>query len=204
MRRASRERRESERQQLRQAILDGAASLFLEKGYQEFSMRQVAERIGYSATTIYRYFADKDALLFAVVDQGFERFRAALEEAARSTGDGLERVTALGRAYIRFGLENPAYYQMMFMQRGDYLSTPKEGSDEPRLASFLVLQRAVEAAIDAGALRPGDALDYSNALWALVLGVTSLALTMCDLESFDARQTAETALRMSIEGLRAR
>jgi AcrR family transcriptional regulator len=51
--------------------VDAAGALFLEQGYERFSLRKVAERIGYSPTTIYLYFRDKDDLLFTVVDEGF-------------------------------------------------------------------------------------------------------------------------------------
>ena len=71
LRAASRIRREQQRQELRQAILTAASDVFLAQGYAGFSVRQVAERIGYSAATIYLYFQDKDDLLFAVVDEGF-------------------------------------------------------------------------------------------------------------------------------------
>ena len=82
---ASRRRRETQKQELRQAILEAASSLFLEQGYEGFSLRQVAERIGYTPTTIYLYFADKDALLFALLDDAFDRFGAALHHASLSS-----------------------------------------------------------------------------------------------------------------------
>src|SRR5205807_9991232 len=76
LRQAIRHRQDQEKQELRQTILTTAAELFLEQGYDHFSLRKVAERIGYSPTTIYLYFRDKDDLLFTVVDEGFTRFRS--------------------------------------------------------------------------------------------------------------------------------
>jgi AcrR family transcriptional regulator len=121
VRQASRARREQQKKSLGRIILDAAGELFLEQGYEGFSMRRVAERIGYSATTIYRYYEDKDDLLFAVVNEGFSEFARQLTEAAENVSNPLKRFEALGRAYIRFGLDNPVYYQMMFMQRADLL-----------------------------------------------------------------------------------
>jgi AcrR family transcriptional regulator len=204
LRLASRERREMQRQDLRQAILDAAAALFLEQGYEQFSMRQIAERIGYSATTIYRHFENKDDLLFAVVDRGFERFGAALREAAAGSDDPGDRLTALGHAYVRFGLENPTYYQLMFMQRTDYLTKTPEGSFEPRFGTFLILQRAVEEAIAAGVLNQGDARIYGNAIWSVVHGVVALAITMAPEVGFDVERTLTVALDMTVDGLRKR
>src|SRR3954454_21915364 len=91
LRDASRQRRDQEKQDVRQAILDAAAELFREHGYEHFSLRQVAERIGYSPTTIYLYFDDKDDLLFTVADLGFTRFGEQLAEAAANTGDPAKR-----------------------------------------------------------------------------------------------------------------
>src|SRR5260370_9447304 len=157
LRQAIRHRQDREKQELRLASLTAAGELFLEHGYERFSLRKVAERIGYSPTTIYLYFRDKDDLLFTVVDEGFVRFGQQLEAAAASTQDPWERLIALGRAYVAFGLQNPVYYQLMFMQRPDFLTHQQEGKGQPRLATFLVLQQAVQQAIEAGGRRPGDA-----------------------------------------------
>src|SRR5215510_6904308 len=173
VRKASRERREQEKQDLRAAILRAASQLFAEHGYEHFSLRQVAETIGYSPTTIYLYFKDKDDLLFAVVDEGFERFGAQLAAAAAGVADPIERLGALGRAYISFGLQNPVHYQLMFMQRADFLIGHRPGEEKPRIDAFRVLQDTIQYGIDAGALRPGDVEAYSDALWALVHGVVA-------------------------------
>src|SRR5215469_18650450 len=141
---AIRHRQDQEKQELRQAILTAAGELFLEQGYERFSLRKVAERIGYSPTTIYLYFRDKDDLLFTVVDEGFTRFGQQLAAAATSTVDPWERVIALGRAYVAFGLQNPVYYQLMFMQRADFLTHEQADKGQPRIATFVVLRQAVQ------------------------------------------------------------
>ena len=202
LRQAIRHRQDQEKQELRQTILTTAAELFLEQGYNHFSLRKVAERIGYSPTTIYLYFHDKDDLLFTVVDEGFKRFGQQLAAAAASTADPWERIIALGRAYVAFGLQNPEYYQLMFMQRADFLTHQPEGADQPRLATFLVLQQAVQQAIDAGVLRPGDAENYSDVLWAQVHGMVSLAISLPAFYATRIQRTMETAWQMECEGLR--
>src|SRR5216684_8958153 len=196
LRQAIRHRQAQEKQELRQAILTAAGTLFLEQGYERFSLRKVAERIGYSPTTIYLYFRDKDDLLFTVVDEGFARFGQQLAAAATSTEDPWERVIALGRAYVAFGLQNPVYYQLMFLQRADFLTHQQAGKSQPRLATFLVLQQTVQQAIDAGVLRPGVAESYSDVLWALVHGMVSLAISLPAFYGTRLQQTMETAWRM--------
>jgi AcrR family transcriptional regulator len=204
LRQAIRHRQAQEKQELRQAILTAAGELFLEQGYEHFSLRKVAERIGYSPTTIYLYFRDKDDLLFTVVNEGFLRFGRYLAATAESQEDPWERLIALGRAYVAFGLAHPVYYQLMFMQRADFLTHPPVGESQPRIASFQVLRQAVQQAIDAGVLRPGDAQSYSDTLWALVHGMVSLAITMPMFDAARVQRTMETAWQMECQGLRQR
>ena len=200
--RAIRHRRDQEKQELRQAILTAAGELFLEQGYERFSLRRVAERIGYSPTTIYLYFRDKDDLLLTVVEEGYVRFSQQLAAAAEGQVDPWERLIALGRAYVAFGLEHPMYYQLMFMQRADFLMQKPRGESQPRIASFQILRQTVQQAIDDGVLRPGDAENYSDVLWALVHGMVSLAISMPMFDAARVQRTMETAWQMEGQGLR--
>lgn len=175
MRAASRERRERHRQALRRTIVETAARLVLERGYERFSLREVAQEIGYTPTTIYRYFADKDDLLSSVVGEGFREFGARLEAAARRVSDPIARIRAIGRAYVRFALERPIQYQLMFVHRLDLLA-PKGHGDPQTGASFDVLRNAVAAAKAKRQVALGDVETLSLVLWASVHGVASLAL----------------------------
>jgi AcrR family transcriptional regulator len=188
---ASRRRREAQKQELRQSILEAASNLFLERGYEGFSLRQVAEQIGYTPTTIYLYFADKDALLFALLDDAFDRFGAALHRAYESSLEPLARLEAIGRAYVRFGLENPQYYEMMFVVRSDFLLQARAAETEPRIASFRTLQEAVTDAMAEGALRQGDVEATSFLLWALMHGIVGLAISMPQMLTPDRIARAE-------------
>jgi AcrR family transcriptional regulator len=203
VRHASRERREQQKEGLRRTILKAAGGLFLEHGYEGFSMRRVAERIGYSATTIYRYYEDKDDLLLAVVHEGFAEFAQRLAAAAENTASPLKRLEALGQAYVRFGLESPIYYQMMFMQRADLLFESRKEQTRPMIASFDTLQQAVSQAMDAGILKRGDVGVYSHVIWSLVHGITSLALANPKRFTPDVvEKSTRLALKMMMDGLR--
>jgi len=197
----SQNRREGERTDLRRRILDEAAALFLEKGYEGLSMRQIAERIGYSATTIYRYYDSKDHLLFAIVHEGFRRFGTQLAKAARTERKPLAQLKAVCAAYVQFGLKNPTYYQLMFMQRADFLFQTRD-EKAPMIASFGLLQNLVEQAMATGFLRRGDAAATSTVVWAVGHGITALAIA--DPKRFGRkrlRQTMETAMQMILQGL---
>jgi AcrR family transcriptional regulator len=202
LRAATRRRQEQEKQALRQAILNAAAGLFLEQGYERFSLRQVAERIGYSPTTIYLYFRNKDDLLFTVVEEGFVRFGKQLEAAQTNIDDPWEQLLALGRAYITFGIENQVYYQMMFVQRTDFLWQSQQGQSQPRLTAFQILRQTVQRAIDANLVRAGDADTYSDLLWATAHGIVSLAISFPGFDAGRVQRLIETWNRTLSDGLR--
>lgn len=203
LRQAAQERREREKQELHRAILDAAGELFLEQGYEGFSLRHVAERIGYSPGTIYLHFEDKDDVLFQVVNEGFAEFGQRLAAAAASTDDPAERLRALGQAYITFGLNHPAHYQLMFMQRTDFLMKKPAKDLDPHIHSFYILQQAVEAAMAAGVIRQDDPEIVSHAIWATVHGLVALRICMPDFfdkTHFD--RVIEIGRNLAIDGLR--
>lgn len=203
VRAASRERRELQKEGLRRTILKAAGEYFLAHGYEGFSMRRVAEQIGYSATTIYRYYEDKDDLLFAVVHEGFTEFARRLTEAAGSAKDPLKKLEAMGRAYVRFGLSAPVYYQMMFMQRTDLLFDQRKEKTPPMIGSFDVLQRVVQQAIDEKAVKRGDPEVYSHVIWSVVHGITALAVaTPSSFTPELVEKSTHVALKMIVDGLR--
>ncbi|MBC7871484.1 MAG: TetR/AcrR family transcriptional regulator [Chitinophagaceae bacterium] len=201
LREASQQRREQGKQEVRQAILEAASELFLKHGYQHFSLRQVAEQIGYSPGTIYLYFKDKDEVLFTIMDEGFALFGGMLTAAAEGDADPRQQLSRIGRAYIDFGLHNPAYYQLMFMQRTDYLLRSSSETLQPHFAIFGLWQQAVEEAMKAGVLRMGDPAVTSDTLWALLHGVVSIALLMPNLDEKRIHEMTENALEMIASGL---
>jgi AcrR family transcriptional regulator len=194
LREASRQRRSQEKQEVRVAILQASSELFLERGYASFSLRQVAERIGYSPGTIYLYFRDKDDVLMTIMGEGVARFVEMLTAAA-ATSDPRERLVELGRAYIAFGVGYPAYYQLMFMQRTDYLIR-ESTAPQPVLGIFELWRTVVEDAMQAGVLRHGDPVSTGDTLWALLHGIVSIALLMPNFDQARIDAMTETAIEM--------
>jgi len=160
---------------VRAAILGAATELFTERGVDGLSMRQIASSIGYSATTIYLHFKDKDALMLAVCSSGFEEFGATLEAAARSAASPLEGLRAAGDAYVRFALANPMLYDVMFVRPKEWAI---EAPGDP--ASFQGLTGIIAAAMATGELRQGDPREVGAALWSCLHGTVSLALVFRD------------------------
>lgn len=212
----SRERRETQKIELRRLILEAASREFEEFGYEGFSLRRVAERIGYSATTIYLYFQNKDDLLLSTVKDGFAAFDAAIEMAAQTEDAPLQRLRNLGRAYVEFGLEHPAIYRLMFMQRADFYVLPHLiGTTSPpevleaaleshhRVVAQELLVRAIEDGIAAGVLARGDAVLKADALWASVHGLVSLAASPL-MAPEHASHLCDDLLTLLLDGLAAK
>jgi AcrR family transcriptional regulator len=127
---------------VRDAIFHAAEELLLETGYEGLSLRRLAERIGYTPTTIYRHYNDKDHLIEGMVQLGFVQFDRALRDAFNAESDLVARQCALWRAYIRFALDHPARYRLMFMQRADVTArilgkppTPSAAPPDPASSS---------------------------------------------------------------------
>lgn len=200
VRAASAQRRTQAREDLRAKILAAAVDLFVEGGYEGLSMRQLAERIGYTAPTIYLHFANKDALLFSLLDEGYSALGLRMAAAADSQPDLIGRLEALGRAYISFGLERPAYYQLMFMRRADFLQQKlAERKDHPD--AFEILQRSVGQAMAAGAIQPGDQFTASLSLWSAVHGLVGVLLMAPPLDPPLVERLIDTTLAAFFNGI---
>lgn len=154
---------------------DAATRLFAAHGYDAVTMRAVADALGVSAMTPYRYLSGKDELIALVRTAAFERFADALERAIARAADPEDRLRRLKRAYLAFAARHGDAYRIMFELRG-----PDDARRWPDLAreaarAFGVLEDAVRAAVDAGVL-DGDPLTIAHLLWAGAHGLASLHL----------------------------
>ncbi len=107
-------RKQREREEMRTLILDAAKRIFLEKGYAQASIRNIAEAIEYSPGTIYLYFKEKDEIFHALHEEGFRRFLAQMTP-LQYVGDPFERLKAIGRVYLEFAKNNKDFYDLMFI-----------------------------------------------------------------------------------------
>ncbi len=107
-------RKQREKEEMRQLILEAAKSIFLEKGYEATSIRTIAERIEYSPGTIYLYFKDKDELFHALHEEGF-RIMLEKMQPLQHVPDPMNRLIAMGRVYMEFALTNKDFYDLMFI-----------------------------------------------------------------------------------------
>jgi AcrR family transcriptional regulator len=172
------ERRERERIETREKILDAARELFIAEGYDGVSMRKVAEKIEYSPTAIYVHFNDKEQLFLELCHSDFRRLAESFAVFAQ-TPDPVERLRRIGHAYIDFGLKNPNHYRLMFMTA--HPQVPEEAKEEmgkgnPEEDAYAFLRKTVEEALAAGLFREElkDANLLAQTLWAGAHGVVSL------------------------------
>jgi AcrR family transcriptional regulator len=162
----------------RDTILKEARDLFVEVGYEKFSMRRLARRIGCSPTTIYIYFNDKRALILSLCEELFERYLAELKRLARQENDPLERLRLAFLFWLRFGIDNPEHYRIVFYTYPAIYGTPEEFMARDSLArrAYVLQRKIVSDCIMAGAFRPMDPDVATQAIWAAVHGVISVTI----------------------------
>ena len=168
------ERRQREKEETRQRILDASLELFLKEGLVQVSLRRIATEIEYSPAAIYRYFSSRDEILWALCSDGFDKLRLWLEKKPRR--DPRRQVRRLGLAYLGFASANPQLYDLMFLQTNP-LKVPR---DDPRWAQYTTayqpLRAAVRACQAAGYLKGVSAEAVSFSLWSMVHGMVSLVI----------------------------
>ena len=169
------ERKEREKQEMRRRILDAAKKLYIEEGFEKVQIRNIAEAIEYSPGTIYLYFKDKDEILHALHNEGFEElYRRQLT--TLSIKDPLERLRQHAKVYVQFGLENPEYYDLMFIERGPAKKIEELQEWEVGLRTYRFLEENIKACIEAGVFGGKDFQAATFAMWAFVHGMVSLVI----------------------------
>lgn len=201
-----RERRERDREATRRAILDAARDLFVSEGYQNVSIRKVAERIEYSPAAIYGYFPSKDDIFFALAEEGFRLLGDAERAGAHATIGiaPLDRLRAIfGRLYD-FSRQEPQYFALMFLDR----SVPRISREYERFAfaremkAHLVaeIQQCINDKLLPETLAPHVVL---RLLMVGLLGVTVMRMSNRLGPTEDPDDLAEDVLNVLLAGLRS-
>src|SRR5262249_51177940 len=159
---------------LRDDILAAALRLVEEKGAAGLTMREIANALGYSATAIYQHFANKEDLLLVLRLRAGDLLAVEMENARREPT--LEaQLQEMGRRSLQFGLENPAYYRLIFQDSvPGFVPTPEQLARLRR--SWSIMRDTLQMWAKAWGLRGFDVDQEANVLWAIGHGVTSLAL----------------------------
>lgn len=158
---------------LRSALVQAGLELLKTRSADEVSLREIARLVGVSATAVYRHFPDKAALLGALCDEGGRELGRLQLESMQKSGGGRAGFDAVGRAYVRFALDNPTLFRMMMTTRQavDFLDMP-EGRDN----SALQLLRDNIASLAPEGASPEQRRIAALRAWSIVHGLAMLML----------------------------
>lgn len=205
---------------LRRAVLDAALELIVERGVGGFSMREVARRAEVSHNAPYHHFADKGELVEELAVESFGALTGALREArAKAVGGAAERLRASGVAYVRFALENPERFRLMFRPelktghrpgpgrlsgRADREEDPGDASPLSERAGGTAYGVLVDGIVECqreGSVAPGDPASLALTAWSTVHGLAVLILDGPEGEIAGSAEEAERAARVVTETL---
>lgn len=193
-------RKEKQKQEIRSLILEESMKLFTEEGFSKVSVRKIAERIQYSPTTLYLYFKDKNEILFYCCESGFKKM---LEQniALALISDPIERLHQMGVNYLNFGLENPEFYDLMFIQEAPMSALIDMGAGWSSGDQALeALKMIVQDAMDKGLLVPAKVETVAMAVWSMVHGLVSLAIRQ-RLDKLVPAEDVEKTMHESLDWL---
>lgn len=158
---------------LRAALLDAGLRLLRERSVDDLGLRELAREVGVSAAAIYRHFPDKNALMAALAVEGLERLAQAQRRATRSAGGGPAGFLGSGMAYVRFAIDNPALFRLVFSAA--CASDPLEAQTDGISAALRDLRADIEALMPEGT-PPAERKAAALHAWALVHGIAQLVL----------------------------
>lgn len=171
------ERKEREKAELKEQILNAAKKILLKSGKEGLTIRKIAADIEYSPATIYLYFQDKDQILHELMEMGFMLMNKGMVHAFAEK-DPVKRIREIGRAYVRFGIENKDWYDIMFNSDEPMKHMQKCCEDwDEGMAMFHFLTMTCKEAIDKHQLRSLNEQVLALQLWSCVHGLVNLTLT---------------------------
>ncbi|MFP4040162.1 MAG: TetR/AcrR family transcriptional regulator [Desulfosudaceae bacterium] len=137
---------------IRERILDQALDIISRRGLDALTMRALAARLDMTAPNLYNFFANKDELYLSLVVKGFAMLHQAMTEARDSAREAPQQARAMIEAYVRFGLDHPRYYDIMFTlptpKHNDYLGTPHEALSEKEYRLSMEIAGMAQAVIE--------------------------------------------------------
>src|SRR5436190_9811034 len=197
------ERQERDREAVARAILDAARELFVTDGYQEVSIRKIADRIEYSPAAIYSYFGSKDDIFFALAEEGFRLLFSYAQDTPPSDDPG-DTLRWMFWRYYAFSKEHPEYFALMFLDR----SVPRIRDHWDRFGFVGEMKHdmvgRVQKAIAAGAC-PADTPPHTVFRLLLTAAHGAAALRLCDrlAPGEDGDALARASIDAAVLGLRA-
>ncbi|WP_281225624.1 TetR/AcrR family transcriptional regulator [Flavobacterium aquiphilum] len=171
------DRKAREKEALKALILKGAKKLFIEKGIEQTTIRNIADEIDYSVGTVYVYFKDKNAILHDLHSIGFQELGGYFEELF-SIEDPMERLRKMGFTYIKFALENQEMYDLMFNLKApmEFLESSENKDWDEGAVTFGRVKKTIEECINNGHFKGHNIEPLSFMVWSLVHGMCCLEI----------------------------
>ncbi len=172
------ERKERHKEELKKEILEAAKKLFTEQGYEATSIRNIAEKIEYSPATVYLYYKDRDEIMHALHQDGFKMLVEYLSVTA-TLADPFERLKGMGKAYIKFAMEQPDMYNLIFVLEDamkHVASCYDENWDEGDRA-FDVLHKTVLDCQQHGHFQNLEPYGLAFMIWSTMHGMCALRIS---------------------------
>jgi len=160
---------------LRVSLVEEAAAMISEGGAASVTMRAIGSRLGVSRAAPYRHFPDKTALLVAVAVEGFRRLNQRLQGGTGTPGSSIERLRHMGEQYVRFALENPAHYRLMYGRE----ALARQDHPELREAAGALLEHligVIRVHQQRGEIARADPRAQAYVAWSAVHGLASLLI----------------------------
>lgn len=169
------ERKERDRQEMRDIILQSAHQLFVDKGFEDVSIRNIAEAIEYSPATIYLYFKDKNEIFYALHAEAFKIFNSYMLDLAEIK-DPFTRLIKMGERYMEFTFKFPKYYDIMFIMQAPMNCDINSEEWKMGEIAHCQLENLVKECQDSGHFAGKDYKTLSFLIWSTMHGMCSLAL----------------------------
>ncbi|AXJ01646.1 transcriptional regulator, TetR family [Cyclonatronum proteinivorum] len=199
-------KRESEEKgnSLRKNILKVSRSMLLQEGFDRMSMRKIAASVGFSATSIYLYFKNKDDLLHALIEEGFDLLHEALSSNAvvQANNNPFEVLEALCREFVKFGMENPEYYEIMFQLHPKHMQRYPVDKYRKARRNIDLIRNTLELGQAQGLIKPHDSRLVANVILSTLHGGISLMNSGRIDAKVDKQAYVETIIHSVLAGVK--
>ena len=187
---------------LRAATLDTTRTLLVRNGYENLSMRKIARQVGCSVSSIYEHFAGKDQLVHALIDEGFQRWYDVVVAAAETPGTPLRRLELHCRKYVEFGLENPEYYEIMYLHHPRFTDRFPRELFRRATRSMDVLTGLVREAAPGAFASAEEARIHAHVVWAILHGVVSTLIARRLDTRIDQAAYVDSSIHFAVDAIR--
>lgn len=200
------ERKERQKAELRQQILNAARKIVVRDGFAALTMRKIAQAIEYAPGTLYLYFENRDAIAKQLCIQGFQELLDFLQPVA-AIANPRDRLSAIAESYVRFGMTHSETYRLIFMENPQFTNAalkeaPIDDFEGPGSQAFRFFVSIFDDLKAQHQLtRDADSIHIAQVLWTALHGIVSLKLTCSGFLTTPAEELVTTMTQTFLKGL---